>query len=38
MSMMKKRMFGVALMALAICVFAEEKRLYVNLETLVDGY
>ncbi len=35
---MKKLMVLMALMMTAVCVFAQEKRLYVNLETVFEGF
>ncbi len=36
--MMKKLMVSMVLTMAAVCVFAQEKRLYVNLETVFEGY
>ena len=35
---MKKLMVLMALTMTAVCVFAQEKRLYVNLETVFEGF
>jgi len=35
---MKKVMFLMALTMTAVCLFAQEKRLYVNLETVFEGF
>ena len=35
---MKKLMVLMTLMMTAVCVFAQEKRLYVNLEMVFEGF